>query len=549
MVRVSATLVFLFIFAPLCVQAAECVEPVCQERSGLKSGAWEVTGGWDEAAEEEFSSWVETVGVARERKTFRLAQGLRDPSVNPLYTPEDDKLRFETDCATLPYAFRAYFAYKTGRPYSWIGFKGRRYKAGNQPRDIRDWTQYPDFRRVLNHSLGAVSSGHFRMHASLEGTDTYPIDLSPGSIRPGVTYYDPRGHVLIVYRVDEDSGDIFMLDSHPDGTLTRKRFDNTYPRGSARFGGGFRAWRNYQVESLDGAGQFRIVRESNARSQHFSQTAQYEREFMIDGYKLTFHDHVRAAAARDGIYIYPLDGFERRLKSVCESFQRRAEAVDEAQVSGLPAKKHPDSLPRNIYRLYQARRGEWQVHSTPFLDTRIRREVVELNEFVQTTMKWAFREDMRLKYLGGAARLSEDYMQLWNEYKDSPECRVEYLSSSGRWVELGLEQMVDRLFAFSFDPYHCPELRWGAQPGSDEFGSCPDSKRKLEWYAREQRLRNRTSPELRRATPMHAGPRNSPETDIVDLLTCYLANAGNLTTCHNRHVVQGNPNTHGRASP
>jgi hypothetical protein len=536
MVRVLNILVVLSLLAPVGAWATECVEPVCQQRTGLESGAWIATGQWDEEAEAEFSQWVETIGVARERRTFRLARGLKDPEVNPLYSAEDDELRFETDCATLPYALRAYFAYKTRRPYSWMNHKGRRYKAGNKPKDIRDWTQYPDFRRVMNYSMAAVSSGHFRMHAELEATDTYPIDLSQGSIRAGVTYYDPRGHVLVVYRVDEDSGDILMLDSHPDGTLTRKRFNDTYPRGSARFGGGFRAWRHYAVQAGE-EGAFRMVRQLNSQSADYSASVQYQREFSVDGYNMGYHGFVRAAAARDGIYVYPLDGIERRLKGVCSSLQRRAEAVDEATVAGMPNKKHPNKLPRNIYRLYRARRGEWQVHSTPFLDSKIRKEVVELREFIRTTMRWAYTDDMRLKYLGGAAQLSEDYMRLWDDYATSSECKIDYLNSAGDWVELGLEDNVDRLFALSFDPYHCPELRWGAEPDSPEFASCPDGNRKLKWYEKERRLRNRISALLRRATPVFKGPRNPPKSDIVGLLHCYVANAASLTTCHGERVA------------
>ena len=45
-----------------------------------------------------------------------------------------------------------------------------------------------------------------------------------------------------------------------------------------------------------------------------------------------------------------------------------------------------------------------------------------------------------------------------------------------------------RLFKMSFDPYHCIELRWGAE--GDEGRSCPDNKIKLKWYTAEQRLRN-----------------------------------------------------------
>jgi hypothetical protein len=269
--------------------------PVYQVREyGFYSGAWRVEREWDEEGEEEFSRWVETIGRAREKKVFRLAQGLKNPAINPLYSEEDKTLNFEADCATFAYALRAYFAYKTHRPFTWVHNKGRRYKAGNKPLEFRDFSQYQTFRRFFNAALGAVSSAHFRMHASLEGTDTYPISITPESVRPGVTYYDPNGHVLVVYRVDRLTGEIYMFDGHPDGTMTRKVFGPKLARGTARFGGGFRAWRRCRVDVIDAlAGAFRIIREPNVTSPYFSDTAQYQKSYTVDGRPATYHEWVR----------------------------------------------------------------------------------------------------------------------------------------------------------------------------------------------------------------------------------------------------------------
>ena len=72
--------------------------------------------------------------------------------------------------------------------------------------------------------------------------------------------------------------------------------------------------------------------------------------------------------------------------------------------------------------------------------------------------------------------------------------------------------MLDRLFTISFDPYHCPELRWGA-PVGPERSTCPDGKNKLDWYANEQRLRNRIDREYGAPTPLESGPEVVPEID------------------------------------
>jgi hypothetical protein len=65
---------------------------------------------------------------------------------------------------------------------------------------------------------------------------------------------------------------------------------------------------------------------------------------------------------------------------------------------------------------------------------------------------------------------------------------VEYTNSQNRPVAINFDGMARRLFAMSFDPYHCIELRWGAPAA--EAASCRDNASKLRWYEAEQRLRN-----------------------------------------------------------
>jgi hypothetical protein len=53
---------------------------------------------------------------------------------------------------------------------------------------------------------------------------------------------------------------------------------------------------------------------------------------------------------------------------------------------------------------------------------------------------------------------------------------------------LDLLDITDRAFKLSFDPYHCVELRWGAE--GEELHSCKNDSSKLLWYKNEQYLRN-----------------------------------------------------------
>lgn len=70
----------------------------------------------------------------------------------------------------------------------------------------------------------------------------------------------------------------------------------------------------------------------------------------------------------------------------------------------------------------------------------------------------------------------------------SDACTITYLSSGKHPVTMNYDDMMKRLFKMSFDPFHCIELRWGAE--GDERASCPDGKDKSRWYSAEQRLRN-----------------------------------------------------------
>jgi len=340
----TLTLAFLLLTAA----PAQAWDPprLVERDQGLENGAWVATAAWDEAAEREFSEWIQALGEVREKRSFRLGEGLTTPEINPLYTDEDEDLELTTDCANFPYALRAYFAYKTRRPMAFTGFTWKRYAKGNRPRDIMDWTRYPSFRDFYDDCLSIVNSGHFRMDASLEATDTYPVEVTPQCIRPGAVYYDPSGHVMVVYKVDRGNGEIRMLDSHPDGTLTRKNFNTTMNAGSARFGGAFRAWRHDRLEVIDAnEGSFRLVREANADACCYSATEQYHGTYLVEGEELTYHEFVRYRMSGKGIEIDPLEEFPRRLAGFCHSVADRVEAVDVAMDEGLMSGLIPGRCP------------------------------------------------------------------------------------------------------------------------------------------------------------------------------------------------------------
>ncbi|MBM4370832.1 MAG: hypothetical protein FJ098_04215 [Deltaproteobacteria bacterium] len=474
---------------------------------GLEAPAWSLRAAWDDVAEEEFAAWVRALGEARERRPRRIHQLLADPGANPLYTPEDARIRWTTDCGTLPYALRGYFAWKTGRPFSFQGFTWKRYTPGNHPRQIRDWSQYRTPGAAIRAAMAAANSGHFRMRPELEGTDTYPVEVSPFCVRPGVAYYEPNGHVLVVYRVDRSTGEIRLMDSHPDGTLTLKTFGPRLVRGTARFGGGFRGWRPYTVEVLDAAaGTFRITRELNDRLACHDGREPYEVRYLVEGREVPYHAWVQARMRGDGSMVDPLEEFPRRLEAFCEDVQRRAEVVDEATAAGVGDRPHPGSIPDNVYRS----RGDWDTFGTAALDARLRFAAMDLARLVLDTLTWAAQGRPRLDYAGGPRRLLADYRALWDIYASDPSCRFSYTGSTGRRVPLELGTVFRRIWDLSFDPWHCPERRWGAGSGDPEHAACRDDGTKDRWYRREARLRHRHLVKATGRLDLRDGPAQPP---------------------------------------
>jgi hypothetical protein len=298
-------------FSKVLLSAVICGVLVCavQVQTGhaseepVASGLWEVTQGWDARAEAEFAAWVEQFGKARQaRKCLRFKTCLSTPEANSLWTPGEKWPRLFADCADVPYILRAYFAWKTQRPFEFHKVHGRRYSRFNKPASFFD-QNHPKFKtmhKLFRHIAAWIHSGSFRFKPELELTDTFPIDVNRQHVRPGTVFYETRGHVLVVSHI-EDDGTIFMFDGHPDNSFTFKRFDDRLKRGSGQRGGGFRNWRWYNQQTLDD-GRTVLVRETNdeivARQGGFDGVSQYQKEFHANGQVVDYYTWVRERMRR-----------------------------------------------------------------------------------------------------------------------------------------------------------------------------------------------------------------------------------------------------------
>ena len=258
--------------------------------------AWTVTRSWDAAAEADFGRWVQTIGRAVEARRCRtLASCLDSPAINPLYVP-GRRSTFRADCADVPYILRAFFAWRRHLPFMHTATvrgeapaRDGRYALSNRPTSTRRWTDYATPRRLLHDIGSSVHSGFFRMRPELDDSDTYPVRVDRRAIHPGTAFYDPDGHVLTVYEVHPD-GEVRLIDGHPGGSFTARRFSAQLTLGSSRQGGGFRNFRPILMRRGE------LVRPRNAELPDYEPMVQHDpSRWVVRGRALAYHDWVRVS--------------------------------------------------------------------------------------------------------------------------------------------------------------------------------------------------------------------------------------------------------------
>ena len=259
--------------------------------------------------------------------------------------------------------------------------------------------------------------------------------------------------------------------------------------GSAQQGGGFLAFR--PLVARGGV----LVRVPNRDLPLLDPGAQHDRaRWIVDGIATSYHAWVRATL-REVASLDPSQLLRDELRALCRDVAERLVAVDTALAAGLQHRAHPAALPDNIY----GTDGEWELYSTPSRDARLKAAVREISR--------------ELAALPAAELRPVELALAWQQEVTRPECSYVYQNSRGEPRAFTVETVLDRLFELSFDPYHCVELRWGAPADSAELATCPDGEDKLEWYRREQRLRQRIDRDYGSPTPLDSGPIERPELD------------------------------------
>jgi hypothetical protein len=460
---------------------------------------------WTEADERLYGEFIAAIG----RSNCHTVDSCLKGAANPYRGSDPQGFAFQSDCGDLPYYLRAYFAWKRGLPFAYerliapIGrSKDARYSPdGNEVVEQTVVTTGSTTGPELLDTLRAhVSSAMYRIDPDRERpfeSDFYSPAIRPGAIRLGTVIYDPNGHLAIVYRVGSD-GRVFYIDAHPDNSLTRGVYDRRFARSRPGMGAGFKNWRPIVLEGAtpDGNGALlggTIRAAKNSEIADFSDAQYYgsgrtrvrgadwkNARFTLNGEALDYYDYVRAELAGGKLSFDPVKEVREMVESNCADLQYRAEAVDIAIASGIETQTHPDRLPYNIY----GTRGDWEIYSTPSRDARLKTAFKALRDSVLRFLKMSRTGDKKLAYSGHD--LAADMLAAYDGA--AARCRVSYRNSGGTIVSFGYEEARRRLFRMSFDPYNCPELRWGAQDA--ELASCRDGGTKRAWYAAEQHLRN-----------------------------------------------------------
>lgn len=478
--------------------------------------AWTmVKTSWSSADEKTFQNFVQGIGEAVESRRCETVTACLNSSANTYRASDPPGLRYKADCADFPYFLRGYFAWKNGLPFSFAiemklrnvpGNRGDlRYSAyGNEVERKFDVVarngKFPNALAIFNELIPDMTdSGNFRVNytgndAGALAADFYPVRINRDSIVPGTVVYDPNGHVALIYKITDD-GKVFYVDAHPDNALTTGTFGVKFVRSNPGQGAGFKNWRPVQLvnavrnpQGLWIGGQ--IVSASNAQLPSYGVEQFFgtvgtpsdwtQSKFEYQGRPVGYYEYVRLKMAKGDLRIHPVDDFRETLRDLCESIQDRVNAVEVAVKAGVSRKAHPPRLPENIY----GTQGEWETYSTPSRDAQLKVSFRDLLDQAEGYMRKIQGGDPSIVYSG--ADLPQELLEVYRS--ESRRCQIVYTNSVGQGVTLSLEEIRRRLFALSFDPYHCPELRWGASGA--ELSTCADDFEKRLWYEREQRLRN-----------------------------------------------------------
>lgn len=420
---------------------------------------------------------------------------LHSKEFNALLDPADASVNFYADCGDFPYVIRAYYAFKRGLPFVANYVDGGRYTNGSNPTNtVFDNLSTLDAPAKFFEALTLVHSGNYRTGPDATDSFTYPIAINRQSLRPGMVFYSPEGHVALVAECRKD-GSIVLADAHPDQSVTRITFGPKLQVRSRIHCGGFRAFRAVTVQANKG-----VWVADNSKLPFFS-----EEQYNFDD----FHATIRARMSRTTSD--PLKAFEAYIRN--DTYQEILDRLESVDRAWDVAKDKPIPISPNIYE----GEGDWESYSSPSRDLRLRISMLnipaEVRQYLHLLKSNPGTLDTTLKTPEALGRALLELKE-----KLFGELAIEYRNSRGEKVRLTMAEIEKRLYLLSFDPNHAPELRWGAS-GDELVAALGRPARNLAGYREQQPFRNRSEKKPGPMTPQDAdNPVEIPPHDISAMI-------------------------------
>ena len=526
-VRPAPTVAVLFLFAALTVMSPPVFAAADPNPPSIQSnrGAWPLYRQWTPAEVEHFGKFIAHIWQVKntgtlEQRRAKIEAVLTDPEMNLLLDPEFagetvnpqiDRASMQAmhtilDCGKLTIALTGYYAYRRGLPWM-IGRISSgdgtdiRTSAFNIARPPLSSLDYASPLAFFNDAITSFCTGNYRIEPGQpysELSDTVPVVIDREHLASGSMFY-LDGHVMFVAKVDE-FGDVHFLDSttSPSRDIYTHHGMNAVmgvsPRksGSERpFAGCYRGFRvhRWPIAEVDEEGNvLNVRRRTDAEMAQFGySTEQYDviEDIMARGRysegdirTSSFHDFLRLRLRTVERY-QPAAVLAHYADEWLDLFKDREDYVQAAweDVQRNGPIVFPEAYPAT--HLFNAP-GRWGQWSTAAIDVDCRAHYFNMLNWVQMALERfeAAPEEFDLGGINGnpnAIWTRADLALALRAYKDRlfAARSFSYTNSNGEKVSLTLRDMEHRLFDFSFDPNHPPELRWGAEVLSAEAGNMP----------------------------------------------------------------------------
>jgi hypothetical protein len=459
------------------------------ERTDTEEPVWEPKNRWERDDEALYALFVEQLfaGPPDDEQTWtNLHSLLRDPSRNLLFghlgLDEESHIEIEPDCADLPYALRAYFAWKLKLPFGFrqcsrgrtdhppsCGELHTSLEARKAPDDVVAFSQF------VNRSVRAgVHSATGRTGPDDDATDLYPVALERSALPPGTVFADPYGHVLMISKwfaqgslSGSKYGVLIGAEAQPDGTIGRRRFwqgSFLFDPNTSSVGAGFKRFRPLSYERADRS----ITALDNDALRKQKEFPRWSRG-QYEGAREDFYDRMETL-----INPTPLSPSERMLSLVAaleEAARRRVLSVDNGEQY---ARSHPQAtiaMPQG-HEIFETE-GAWEDFATPSRDMRL---LIAIDTVTNLPSQLEQHPERFALPAGTPAPAAAQTLRAALE-RELEARSFPYTRSDGSAQALRLSDVIARADALevAYNPNDCVEVRWGAPLGSAERATCKRS--------------------------------------------------------------------------